>query len=182
MARIAIVVITVAGLSWSPTLLCAQQALKTITTPSPRLPAFPTRAHSVAQLDRAAWRALAEPAPWRPSLSTAPLGALPARRSWNKTHTILAGVFVVGLMIDAAQTRALARDGWSTFREGNPLLGERPSVGRINTYTALVGLGVLGAAVALPPRLRPWLLGGAIAVQALTVARSLRMGIPVKFP
>lgn len=114
-------------------------------------------------------------------MTTASIAALPARRSWSKAHTALAGVFIVGLMIDAAQTRALAGDGWSTFREGNPLLGDRPSVGQINTYTALAGLGVLGAAAALPPRLRSWLLGGAIALQALTVARSLRMGIPIKF-
>ena len=115
-------------------------------------------------------------------MSTEPITALPARVSWNRTHTALAGAFVVTLLIDAGQTRQLARRGWPGFREANPLLGSRPGVGRVNSYTALAGLGVLGAAAALPPRLRPWLLGAAIAVQALTVHGSMQNGLPIRFP
>ena len=62
------------------------------------------------------------------------------------------------------------------------MLGERPSVGRVNSYTTLAGLGVLGAAAVAPPRLRPWLLGAAIAVQALTIGSSVRQGLPIRFP
>ena len=193
MTRIALVVTTTAALNLWPTSGRTQAALKTLSQlRSPhgeRVPNLPL-ARSLSrprsgvrfQVDERALRAVAGPAPWRPHVSTGPIADLPARASWNRSHTVLAGVFVVGLLIDAAQTRALARDGWSSYREGNPLLGERPSVGQINTYTALAGLSVLGAAAALPPRVRPWLLGGAIAVQALTVARSVRMGIPISFP
>jgi hypothetical protein len=184
MRRIAVVMLTLAGLGLSPTRLRAQEALKKLNTASPAPSLFLTaRVRRVARppLDRDALRPEPEAAPWRLRLSTAPITALPSHRDWNRAHTALAGVFVVSLMIDAAQTRALARGGWSNFREGNPFLGERPSVGQINTYTALAGLGVLGAAAALPPRVRPLLLGAAIVVQAMTVARSARLGLPIRF-
>src|SRR2546428_11477718 len=99
-----------------------------------------------------------------------------------RSHTALASVFAMTLLIDAAQTRELARQGWVGFREANPLLGERPSVGRVNTYTALAGLSVLGAAAALPPRVRPWLLAAAIAVQAVTIHNSMQQGLPIRLP
>jgi len=132
--------------------------------------------------DRRALHAVAEAMPARASWSTEHLTQLPARVSWTPSHTALASAFLVTLLIDAGQTRELARQGWVGFRESNPLLGERPSVGRVNSYTALAGLSVLGAAAAAPPRLRPWLLGAAIAVQAFTIQSSVRQGIPIRFP
>src|SRR5256886_4623316 len=115
--------------------------------------------------------------PTRASWSTTHLTDLPARVPWTRSHTALASVFAMTLLIDAAQTRELARQGWVGFREANPLLGERPSVGRVNTYTALAGLSVLCAAAALPPRVRPWLLAAAIAVHAFTIHSSMRQEI-----
>ena len=132
--------------------------------------------------DRRALHAVAEAVPVRASWSTEPLTGLPARVSWTPAHTALASAFIVTLLIDAAQTRSLARRGWVDFREANPLLGPRPSVGRVNSYTALAGLSVLGAAAAAPPRLRPWLLGAAVAVQLFTIQGSVRQGIPIRFP
>lgn len=109
-------------------------------------------------------------------------GSLPARVSWSRTDVVLAGAFTAGLLLDAGQTRGLARDGWEGFREGNPLLGPTPSVGRINAYTAVAGLAVLGAAAIVPPRVRPWVLGAALAVQMVTVSRSVAKGIPIRLP
>jgi hypothetical protein len=133
-------------------------------------------------VDRRALHAVAEAAPARASWSTDLVTGLPARVSWTPSHTALASAFVVTLLIDAAQTRELARQGWAGYRETNPLLGERPSIGRVNSYTALAGLGVLGAAAAAPARLRPWLLGAAVAVQALTIGSSMRQGLRIRFP
>ena len=103
------------------------------------------------------------------------------RLDWRGSDVALAGAFTVALLVDAAQTRSLARGGWSGFRESNPRLGPRPSVGRVNVYTAVAGLTVLGAANALPRRYRPWLLATALAVQAFTIQSSLRQGIPLRF-
>ena len=191
MKRIAAALIVAAGIGGRFAPARAQESLEALSfggaprlQPSPSLFLAPALARSTAlrSVDRRALRAFATTAPWRPAVSTAPIAAFPARVSWNKSHTALAGAFVVTLLIDAGQTRQLARRGWPGFREANPLLSSRPGVGRVNSYTALAGLGVLGAAAALPPRLRPWLLGAAIAVQALTVHGSMQNGLPIRFP
>jgi len=116
----------------------------------------------------------------RVSWSTLGVAELPARRSWTASHTALASAFTVVLLVDAAQTRDLARRGWPGFREANPLLGPRPSVGQVNTYTVLAAASVLTAAAAAPPRIRPWLLGAALAVEAVTVGGSVRNGLPLR--
>jgi hypothetical protein len=105
--------------------------------------------------------------------------SVPARVSWNTRDIALASAFTASLFMDAAQTRALARDGWQGFHEANPILGPAPSVRGINTYTAVVGLGVLGAAALAPAHVRPWLLGAALAVEAFTISHTVRQGIPI---
>ncbi|HYT71522.1 MAG TPA: hypothetical protein VEK78_09075 [Gemmatimonadales bacterium] len=109
-------------------------------------------------------------------------GTLPVRVTWRATDIALAGGFTAALLIDAGQTRGLARGGWRNWRETNPLLGPRPSVGRINTYTAVAGLAVLGVAAVVPARVRPWLLGAALAVETFTVAGTARRGVAIRLP
>ncbi|HKW42411.1 MAG TPA: hypothetical protein VJN39_14270 [Gemmatimonadales bacterium] len=184
MTRIVAVLLVAAGLSGIATPSAAQQALKTFTFGAARhVDPRPTPfVGSLAASTQQAFRVGAVSGAGRVSLSTATITGLPERASWNQTHTVLASAFVVTLLIDAAQTRELARHGWSGFRESNPLLGDRPTVGQVNAYTAIAGLSVLGAAAALPPKVRPWLLGAAIAVQAFTVAGSVQKGLPIRFP
>jgi len=123
-----------------------------------------------------------EPVSVRTSLSTASVATRVVPRSWSSTHIALASAFTVALLVDAAQTRSLARQGWPGFQETNPLLGPFPSVGRVNTYTAVAGLSVLAAAAAAPPRARSWVLGAALVVEALTVGGNVRSGLPLRFP
>lgn len=104
------------------------------------------------------------------------------RVSWSATDVALAGAFTAALLIDAGQTRGLARGGWQGYRETNPILGARPSVGDINTYTAVSGLAVLGAAAVLPARLRPWFLSAALAVETFTIAGTVREGVAIRIP
>jgi len=108
--------------------------------------------------------------------------ALPARLSWKGSDVALASAFVVALATDAAQTRGLARRQWRGYRESNPILGAHPSVGQVNTYSVVTGLTVLGAAAAVSSRVRPWLLGAALAVETFTIGASVRQGVAVKFP
>jgi hypothetical protein len=193
MQRIAAALIAVMGVGGWLTPSAAQKASRgpslraasyIYPTPNPFLGALTARVPLTTRprADRRALHAVAEAMPARASWSTEHLTQLPARVSWTPSHTALASAFVVTLLIDAAQTRGIARGGWVGYRETNPLLGERPSVGRLNTYTALAGLSVLGAAAAVPPRVRPWLLGAAVAVQAFTIQSSVRQGIPIRFP
>src|SRR5260370_32195644 len=140
-------------------------------TPNPFLGALTARVQRPLRPspDRRALHAVAVALPARASWSTEDLTRLPARVSWTPSHTALASAFVVTLLIDAAQTRELARQGWVGFRESNPLLRERPSVGRVNSYTALAGLSVLGVAAAPPPPCPPCLLRPPIALHPFPI-------------
>lgn len=183
MRRITVVVL-VAGVTGWVTPSAAQKALHVSAAPNALLGSRAShlpRANAPV-VDQRALRVTAAATPSRVSLSTGYVSRLPARASWTSSHTALAGAFTISLLIDAAQTRALARQGWNGFREANPLLGEHPSVGRVNTYTAVAGLTVLGVAAVLPPRVRPWLLGAALAVQAVTIRGSVQQGLPIRFP
>jgi hypothetical protein len=193
MTRIAAVLLAAAGLSGLSTPTAAQEALKSFSfggvshvdrLANPFLGPLSAGAGSTVALrvDERAIAAVAVLLPGRAALSTSTITQLPARVSWDRSHTTLAGAFLVTLLMDAAQTRNLARRGWAGFREANPLLGDRPTVGQVNTYTAFAAVSVLGAAAALPPRVRPWLLGAAIAVQVFTVAGSVQKGLPIRFP
>jgi len=192
MTRTAMLLIAAAGLAGLSTPAAAQEALKRFsfggTSHADRLPnpffsslSVGGRRITTLRVDKSALRVVAVTQPSRLALSTTAITGLPARVSWSPTHTALAGAFVMTLLMDAGQTRDLARRGWPGFREANPLLGERPSVGQVNTYTVVAGLSVLGAAAALPPKVRPWLLGAAIAVQAFTVAGSVQNGLSIRF-
>jgi hypothetical protein len=184
MTRIAVVVLVAAGLGAWLTPAVAQKAVRVSPTPNAFLGSRASRfvRANAPVVDQRALRITAAQMPTRASLSMAHVAGLPARVSWTPSHTALASAFTITLLIDAAQTRALARQGWHGFREANPLLGDRPSVGRVNSYTVLAGLTVLGAAAAAPPRVRPWLLAAAIAVQTFTIGNSARQGLPIRFP
>ena len=107
-------------------------------------------------------------------------GRLPVRVSWSRRDRALASGFVAALLIDAAQTRRMAAGGWRDWYETNPILGPSPSVGRINTYTAVAGVAVLGVAAAAPERVRPWVLGVALAVEAYALAAMSREGVKIR--
>ena len=184
MRHVAIVLLAVASLAALPRRAPAQQAARdlaafTLVSATRReyravaagllaMPSQPVTARGVGPLvARVSW-------------STMGVAALPARRSWTTSHTALASAFTVMLLVDAAQTRELARRGWPGFREANPLLGSRPSVGQVNTYTALAAASTLTIAAIAPPRLRSWLLGAALALEAVTVGGSVRNGLPLR--
>jgi hypothetical protein len=109
-------------------------------------------------------------------------GSVPVHISWSRLDIALASAFTTSLLMDAGQTRGLARNGWQWFHEGNPLLGRHPTVGRVNVYTTVAGLTVLGAAAMLPRRVRPWFLCAAFVLETLTVAQNAQQGIAIGFP
>jgi len=101
--------------------------------------------------------------------------------SWSATDVGLASGFLAILWVDAAQTRSIARNSWEGFQEANPLIGPRPTVSQINTYTAAAAVGTLGIAAVLPQRARRWWLMTALAVEAYTVYHTTaRMGISLR--
>ena len=106
-------------------------------------------------------------------------GTVPIHVAWRPSDLALAGGFAAAVLVDAAQTRRLARGGWRDYYETNTILGPRPSVGQVNTYTAVVGLAVLGVAAAAPKRARPWLLGAALAVEVYALTAMSRRGVAI---
>jgi hypothetical protein len=128
-------------------------------------------------------RGAAQNAP--PTWNAVPLrigGSVPLHVSWSRSSGVLAGAFIASLLMDAGQTRGLARGGWQEFHEANPILGRSPSVARVNMYTAVAGLTVLGAAAAMPARVRPWFLGAALLIESVAVARNAHAGVGIAFP
>jgi len=193
MTRPAMVLLQAAALAAAPLRLTAQREAKDLAawtsvagSPWPRrsvdAAVLVMPRNALAPGDDLTTRAAAEPVSVRSSLSTASVATRVVPRSWSTAHLALASAFTVALLVDAAQTRALARRGWPGFQEANPLLGPFPSVGRINSYTAVAGLSVLAVAAAAPPRVRSWVLGAALVVEALTVGGNVRSGIPMRFP
>jgi hypothetical protein len=158
----------------------AQRAAKLHVTSGIRLDRRqPTFAFGLAQT--AVAHAAVRPMP-APSVGLRAGRRMPLRLSWSATDVALAGGFAASLLIDAGQTRGLARGGWSTYHESNPILGPRPSVGQLDTYTAVMGVAVLGAAAAAPPRVRTWILGAAFALEAITISRTTRSGVAIRLP
>src|SRR5437660_650090 len=76
---------------------------------------------------------VASASPIRPNVGltvlSTPRPTLP-HLSWSQTDLTLATAFTVALLVDAGQTRWLAKGGWHAFRETNPILGSRPTVGQ----------------------------------------------------
>lgn len=157
----------------------AQRAAK---QPIARVESRAFRSHNLAlQVPQALDRIDTRPGPRGPTGFGA-AGTVQVRLSWKAPDLVLAGAFTAALLIDAGQTRGLARGGWQGWRETNPILGPRPTEGQINTYTALAGLTVLGAAAAVPERLRPWVLGAGLAVQMFTVVGTVQRGVAIRIP
>lgn len=72
-----------------------------------------------------------------------------AAEDWTTGDTI-AQVVTMGLIaIDWRQSRQIARNP-DRYAESNPVLGEHPSMGRVNTYFALFEIGHLWLARTVP--------------------------------
>ena len=140
MRRITVVVL-VAGVTGWVTPSAAQKALHVSAAPNALLGSRAShlpRANAPV-VDQRALRVTAAATPSRVSLSTGYVSRLPARASWTPSHTALAGAFTISLLIDAAQTRALARQGLSLVRlTGFTTAANVYAPGAIRTLTGMV--------------------------------------------
>ena len=86
----------------------------------------------------------------------------------------------LSLVADWGQTRNIVQNP-AQYHENNLLLGEHPSMGKVNTHfiTALaVSNGIM---IALPKKYRPYFAGGLAAVEMGVVVRNNSMGLKVSF-
>lgn len=99
---------------------------------------------------------------------------------WTDAQVTKALALATLTAADWAQTRNIARHP-ERWHETNPILGEHPSVGRVDRYfaaSALIGAAALNA---LPTRYRDWALNAGLVVEAGCVGHNLSLGIGVKF-
>lgn len=109
------------------------------------------------------------------------LSSLPTRaQEWTTTDKQLAVAAGAVLMLDWGQTLYVARHP-QQFVENNRLLGEHPSVVRVNTYFLTVLAAGIGATAFVPDQYRTYLLGGALAFEIGVVARNRHVGIRLSF-
>jgi hypothetical protein len=110
----------------------------------------------------------------------------PAFAEWGKEDTVL----LILEIIDWGQTRDIAtrkdiyhnRDGTEyIIVESNPILGERPSIKKVNTYFAsCILLNYLIAKRASPKIHKLWNTVG-IVLETYCVTHNWEMGIKIKF-
>lgn len=78
--------------------------------------------------------------------------------SWSWTDTAYQGVFWTVTAVDWAQTRWMVKQDWQwdgkNHHEMNPILGNHPSLDKVNTLIPLAMVAHTLVALALPPRIK----------------------------
>lgn len=98
---------------------------------------------------------------------------------WTSTDTKREVAYQSLAVVDWLQTRNIARN--PDYWEQNVLLGNHPSVARVNQYFALTGIAHYFISEALPEKYRAPFQYISIGVEIGAVAHNFSIGITVKF-
>ena len=93
---------------------------------------------------------------------------------------LLESIFITLCLVDWGQTLNIA-DNPHLYYERNPLLGQHPSRGKVNTYFAIAIPLHIGVTYALPKKWRSFWLKGSIGVEVLCVGNNFVLGINTAF-
>lgn len=106
---------------------------------------------------------------------------------WDKEDKYLASTFTIATILDWGQTRDIVRhqkeykQGDVLHREANPILGETPSLKRVDTYMPLyIGTTLLAAHV-LPKKYKKYLLYYAAIIELAAITNNHGNGLIVNF-
>jgi hypothetical protein len=103
------------------------------------------------------------------------------RPGWSNEDTARQLAALAALGVDWAQTRTIAKNP-QIWHETNRLLGEHPSVGKVNNYFAGSMLGHTLLMNALPPEWRKWAQYGTLGLEAGVTGRNkFNLGIGMTF-
>ena len=99
---------------------------------------------------------------------------------WTDGQTSKAIALALLTAADWGQTRNIARNP-NKWHETNPMLGEHPSVSKVDSH--FIMSSVVGAVVlhSLPSKYRDWALNAGIMIEAGCVANNFNLGIGIKF-
>jgi hypothetical protein len=114
------------------------------------------------------------------SLLLAILSAPALSEPWDRADLALGGVAVSALVVDWGQTRYIAKHP-ERYRETNPILGDHPSVGRVNAYFAGSILATALIADWFRPMNRKLFLGAVAAVEIAVTNRNRSLGVKLSF-
>ena len=100
---------------------------------------------------------------------------------WSSTDTKREAVYLTLHSMDWMQTRYIAKNP-SEYSELNSILGEHPSVGKVNNYFVATALLHVGAAYILPSEYRKAFQYLTIGMEFGVVAHNYQIGINLDFP
>ena len=100
--------------------------------------------------------------------------------SWDKTDYLLLGTLVTFTIIDWGQTRYIASNS-DRFNELSPLLGDHPSIGKVNRHFVMSSIAIVGVAMILPSKYRKLFLGATAILEIGVTAHNRSIGIGMKF-
>ena len=100
---------------------------------------------------------------------------------WDTTDKVLGTTVVALQIVDWGQTRYLAKHPELGFYENNKLLGDHPSVGRVDVYFPALIVGTWLIADWLSPPNRKLFLGVVTVVNVAVTSRNRSIGLKVAF-
>lgn len=104
-----------------------------------------------------------------------------AADSWSTYDKAFAGAFLGALGADYLQTRQISREPDRWYEQNNPLLGDQPSMARVNLVFLTTAVLTMGTAHFLPSKWRKVLLATGTVVEASFVAHNSRIGLKMAF-
>lgn len=103
-----------------------------------------------------------------------------ANADWTNADTKHQAIFTGVLALDWAQTRYIAKHP-DEFQEINTILGDHPTLGRVDGYFASLALIHFGISYLLPDRWRPVWQYVSIGFEAGIVTRNYKLGVGFDF-
>lgn len=85
-------------------------------------------------------------------------------------------------LVETARTDTyIAYNYQRDMTEINPLLGNCPSIGKVNLYFAITGITLYTLSKYGPEDLKPYILGGWLTIETITIGHNYGMGIRLKW-
>jgi len=113
-------------------------------------------------------------------LSVALLAGSAQADEWMTADTQREAVYLALHAMDWAQTRNIARNPYK-WHEQNSILGEHPSVDRVDAYFAIIALAHVAVSDMLPTEYRTAWQHVSIGFEAGVVGHNLSLGIGMEF-
>jgi hypothetical protein len=99
---------------------------------------------------------------------------------WSTRDVVMESAYATVHILDWGQTRHLAKDPL-LHHEHNVVLGQHPSVTKVDTYFALTLLAHIGITHIIPDYLRPYWQSVSIIIEGNVVKQNYNLGVRATF-